>query len=188
MEKDQCLAMSSISSFKPLATYSVLSDTKLLKKDLSKVGGVYAIVNTESGYQYIGSSLDLHNRLMDHIKGRDSNKILQRAINKYGLGKFKIVIYFYYTDTTLSLTDIETSVIASFDFSLLYNFKKDATSMLGYKHTEEAKEKMRSRFLDKTNHPMFGSDGRSLVKHDESTLSLINNQAGIPELNPMFMN
>lgn len=106
MEKDQCLAMSSISSFKPLATYTDLSDTKSLKKDLSRVGGIYALVNTESGYQYIGSSLDLYNRLMDHIKGRDSNIRLQRAINKHGLGKFKIVIYYYYTDPTLSLTDI----------------------------------------------------------------------------------
>lgn len=177
MEKDQCLAMSSISSFKPLATYTDLSDTKLLKKETSKVGGVYAIVNTESGYQYIGSSQDLYNRLMDHIKGRDSNIRLQRAINKHGLGKFKIVIYYYYTDPTLLLTDIESAVIASFDFSLLYNFKKEATSMLGYKHTEEAKEKMRLRFLDKTNHPMFGE------KHDELTLKLISKPG---ELNPMF--
>lgn len=49
--------------------------------------------------------------------------------------------------------------------------------MLGYKHTEEAKEKMRLRFLDKTNHPMFG------VKHDELTLKLISKPG---ELNPMF--
>ena len=49
--------------------------------------------------------------------------------------------------------------------------------MLGYKHTEEAKEKMRLHFADKTNHPMFG------VKHDEFTLKLISKPG---ELNPMF--
>lgn len=66
---------------------------------------------------------------MDHIKGRDSNIRLTRAINKVGLDKFNIVIYYYHTDPAILLTDIETTVIASFDFSLLYNFKKEASSM-----------------------------------------------------------
>lgn len=49
--------------------------------------------------------------------------------------------------------------------------------MLGYKHTEEAIAKMKLRFVDKANHPMFGK------KHDEFTLSLISKPG---ELNPMF--
>jgi hypothetical protein len=47
-------------------------------------------------------------------------------------------------------------VISSFPFSSLFYFKKKANSMLGYKHTKQAIEKMKSRFVNKTNHPMFG--------------------------------
>ena len=50
------------------------------------------------------------------------------------------------------LTDIETTVRSVFPFSSL--FKKEANSMLGYKHTKQ--EKMKLRFVNKNNHPMFG--------------------------------
>ena len=55
-----------------------------------------------------------------------------------------------------ALTNLETSYIKTFDFSTLYNFKKDATSSLGYQHTEEAKTKMVEYYKDKNNHPMYG--------------------------------
>jgi group I intron endonuclease len=54
------------------------------------------------------------------------------------------------------LSDIETVFIRSFPFENLYNYKKEANSLLGYKHTIEAIEKMKLRFIDKSNHPMFG--------------------------------
>ena len=41
------------------------------------------------------------------------------------------------------LTDVETEAIKSFPFEALYNFKKEATSLLGYKHTIEAIAKMK---------------------------------------------
>ena len=54
----------------------------------------------------------------------------------------------------------------------------NATNILGYKHTDKAKQKIINRFKDKTNHPMFG------VNHDEKTKSLIS-KPGV--LNPMFV-
>jgi group I intron endonuclease len=93
---------------------------------------------------------------MNHIKGKESNLRLQRSIKKYGLKNFNIVIYYFHTNPAVLLTDIETMVISAFPFSSLYNFKKEANSMLGYKHTKQAIEKMKSRFINKTNHPMFG--------------------------------
>lgn len=65
---------------KPLKTYSDLSNTNLLKKDLSKLGGVYGLIHIKSSKQYIGSSVNLYSRIMDHIKGRESNLRLQRSI------------------------------------------------------------------------------------------------------------
>lgn len=180
---DQCdsylLALSS-SIIKPLKKFTNLSDKNIshfLKTELGNKGGVYSILNTDSSFQYIGSNLNLHSRLMDHIKGRDSNIRLQRAINKIGLSKFNILIYYFHTDSAVLLTDIETSIIASFPFDSLYNFKKEANSMLGYKHTKKAIEKIKLRYLNKNNHPMFGK------KHTDLSLSLITKP---DKLNPMF--
>jgi len=74
------------------------------------------------------------------------------------------------------LTDIETMVISFFPFSSLFNFKKKANSMLGYKHTKQAIEKMKSRFVNKTNNPMFGKT------HSEYTKNLISIKKSIRPL------
>lgn len=73
---------------KPLKTYKDLSDTNLLKRDLGNSGGVYGLIHIKSSKQYIGSSLNLYFRLMNHIKGRDSNLRLQRSIKKIWFKKF----------------------------------------------------------------------------------------------------
>jgi len=97
---------------------------------------------------------------LEHIVGNKSNKALQRAIKIYGLNKFRFVIYERHPEgdranTGTQLTDLETQYIGKFKFSMLYNFKKTATSMLGYKHTEEALLKMVERYKNKENHPFF---------------------------------
>ena len=97
---------------KPLKTYPDLFEPlslKILKKDLGNLGGVYGIIHVKSSKQYIGSSLNLYDRLIDHIKERDSNLRLQRSIKKYGLNSFNIVIYYFHSDPAVLLTDIETS-------------------------------------------------------------------------------
>jgi hypothetical protein len=86
-----------VASFIPLKTYKNLSSPEEFRSDLHKVGGVYGLINTIDNNnikQYIGSSKDLYQRLMDHLKGRDSNIKLQRSINKYGLLNFEFVIYY----------------------------------------------------------------------------------------------
>jgi group I intron endonuclease len=131
----QCLNVIPINSLK---TYIDLSDTNLLKRDLSKLGGVYGLIHVKSSKQYIGSSLNLYSRLKDHIKGKDYNLRLQRSIKKYGLKNFYVVIYYLHNDSAVLLTDIEIMVISSVPFSSLFNFNKEANSMLGYKHTKQA--------------------------------------------------
>ncbi len=140
----------------PIKIYDNLSNYDNLRLDLHRVGGVYGIVNISDSKnikQYISSSKDLYHRLMDHLKGKDSNSRLQRSIVKYGIENFKINIYYFHLDASVILTDIETEVIKSFPFYNLYNYKKEANSTLGYKHTIKAIKKMKSRYKDKTKHP-----------------------------------
>ena len=101
-------------------------------------------MNTKDGKRYIGSSKYIYERFTDHIKGVSSNIRLQRSILKHGITSFNFVIYYYHEDPAVILTDVETKVIQSFPFEELFNFKKEAYSMLGYKHTAEAIEKIQS--------------------------------------------
>jgi hypothetical protein len=94
-----------------------------------------------------------------YIKGRNSKSRLQIRILKYGNDKFIIVIYYCHNDP--AVTDIETEVIISFPFEDLY--KKEANSMLGYKHNIKAINKMKLRFKDKTKHPMYGKTQDTLL-------------------------
>lgn len=169
----------------PIFTINNISkdSIKSYKDRLKNKAGIYSIVNTINGKQYIGSAKDLYLRLNEHLDNRKSNIALQKAIEKYGLDKFNFCIYEYFTYKSKvisykALTDLETDYIKKFKFDTLYNFKAIATTMLGYKHTEEARIKMIEFFKDKKNHPMFGK------KHTKEVLALISKPAG--ELNPMF--
>ena len=155
---------------------------KSYKDILKNKGGIYSFINSVNGKQYIGSAKDFYIRLYEHLDNRKSNIALQNAITKYGLDKFNFCAYEYFTFkskvmSNKALTDLETNYIKKFKFDTLYNFKVIATSMLGYKHTEEARLKMVEFLKDKENHPMFGK------KHTKEALSLISKPG---ELNPMF--
>jgi len=65
---------------------------------------------------------------MVHIKGIYSNLRLQISIKN--MVKKVLIIYYSHKDSTVLLTDIETIVISAFPSI----FKKEANSMLRYKH------------------------------------------------------
>lgn len=50
-----------------------------------------------------------------------------------------------------------------FPFDQLYNLTSTATSMYGYKHTEDSIAKMKARFIDPKNHPMFVLKQRPII-------------------------
>jgi group I intron endonuclease len=134
----------------------VLTITDLQDKNI--VGGIYSFLNKLNGKQYIGSAKDLYLRLNEHLTHRKSNRALQAAISKYGIDNFDFCIYEFFTYENKAtsfklLTDLETMYIRKFKFNNLYNFLENASSSEGYKHTDEAKQKMVKRLEDKSNHP-----------------------------------
>jgi len=169
----------------PVKTISNLNDKTFIyscREKLKNKGGIYCFVNTVNDNRYLGSAKDLYLRFNEHLNNNKSNVALQKSFVKYGLDKFHFCIYeyFVYENKVLSnklLTDLETSYIKMFNFDTLYNFKTTATSSLGYKHTEEAKLKMKEWYEDRNNHPMFGKT------HTEKALNLISKPG---ELNPMY--
>jgi group I intron endonuclease len=73
----------------------MLENLQLAKDALKGKSGIYAFVHIVTGTCYIGSSIDLADRIMDHINGYSSNQHLQYAIAKYGLSSFAFVILQY---------------------------------------------------------------------------------------------
>lgn len=182
-QKENNLSYSSLPS--PIKVFVNLEDNNLVlsyRKELKGKAGIYSIVNTVNNKQYIGSAKDLYLRLIEHISNKKSNIALQNSILKYGLNKFNFYIYEYFTYhskviSNKALTDLETSYIKLYPFDNLYNFMRTATSLVGYKHTDEARLKMLKRFEDKFNHPMYGK------KHSDNARKLISKPG---ELNAMY--
>jgi group I intron endonuclease len=143
---------------------------------------INSFVNTVNDKRYIGSAKDLYLRLIEHLSNKNSNIALQNAIVKHGLDKFNFCIFEYFTYhskvvSNKAFTDLETSYLEKYPFYSLYNFMRTATSLSGYKHTDQAKLKMLKRKEDNFNHPMYGKT------HSDSIRKLISKPG---EVNPMF--
>src|SRR4051794_6615695 len=68
---------------------------KIIKKELKGKPGIYGFLSKSNNKLYIGSSINLSIRFNKHIKGSQSNILLQRAINKYNLQNFIFVVFEY---------------------------------------------------------------------------------------------
>lgn len=138
----------------------------VMKRDLNYVGGIYAIVHNETQKLYIGSSMYLDRRIVDHINNNHSNIYLQNAIAKHGLNNFSIyILELLPTDEGLTseelsvtLIKLEEKYIDSFNDKYKINPQAGKTR-LGAKHSEATRELM-SRwrkenpvFLNKNHSP-----------------------------------
>jgi group I intron endonuclease len=103
--------------------------------------GVYQIKNTINKHAYIGSSVDIHRRILKHKrtlnKGTHHNAYLQRSYKKYGAENF-IYSVLLYCDKTHTTYFEQTCVNA---LAPEYNFSNDVVSpMYGKRHSKEMRE------------------------------------------------
>lgn len=141
----------------------------------TKKSGVYKITNIESGKFYIGSSKDIENRIVDHIrdlkKNDHSNIILQRSWNLHGSGSFTF-------ETVEECIPSECLLREQYYLDLLkpymgigYNINKCANggdSFTYHPNKEEMREKNRLLSTGENN-PMFGKNhtAESIEKQKE---------------------
>lgn len=126
----------------PQLYLNVLEQRIKISADLKGKSGVYCWYNLLNGNYYIGSAIDLRNRINDYFQQsyfRDkSNLIIIRSILKYGLGNFSLIILEYSSQENLISRE-------QYWLDLLnpeYNILEKAGSSLGYKHSLESIDKL----------------------------------------------
>ncbi len=96
LDKNKNIKQSELNTFlSPHSIYPNLKKESILnklKKDLNSLCGVYAFIHNDTKKLYIGSSVNLAIRTIDHLKNRNSNILLQRAFDKYGLNNFSLYV------------------------------------------------------------------------------------------------
>ena len=114
-----------------------------------KICGIYKIENMVNKKIYVGSSYDLkerwHRHSTDLRTNKHGNSYLQNSWNKYGEDNFKFVYIELFEFTTkeylLSREQYWIDTLNVCDRNIGYNLLPTAGSPLGFKKSEEEKEK-----------------------------------------------
>lgn len=144
--------------------------------------GIYRIINSSNGKCYVGSSIDINRRRLEHfsalLHNRHVNNHLQNAYNKYGKDSFIFEVI-----ENLEITDnIKEDLLEREQFWIdnlrpEYNILLVAGSTLGYHHTEETKQKISNstkgvkKSAEHTKHIKEGQQGRVLTQEHKEKLS-----------------
>jgi len=162
----------------PILSYlDVVADKSRLLSENKGKPGIYLWIHNESGKIYVGSAVDLSNRLNDYLRLsylKDKKKVnshIYSAIKFHGYSAFSLMILEYIDISNLSVDEAKILILEREQHFLdslqpEYNILKKAGSMLGFKHSEESKEKLSKAFSGE-NHPMHGKT------HSEETISKI---------------
>lgn len=113
-----------------------------IKNDVSGIYEIKCEVNKKS---YIGQTVELRRRLIDHCRylhnGKHPNKHLQSAFNLYGANAFEYSVIELCERERLF--DREIEIIAERGRNNLFNFTDGGEGPCGLRHSQETKEKLR---------------------------------------------
>lgn len=122
-------------------------------KTIYKKSGIYKIICLVNNKVYIGSSIDTKVRIRKHKESlrrkKHENNYLQNTYNKYGLDLFSYEVIEEVDDKVL-LLEREQFWINAFKSNIRengFNLKPNASSMLGFKKTEESKLKISKKWI-----------------------------------------
>jgi len=132
------------------------------------IAGVYRIRNTVNGKVYVGSSINIVKRLLDHkndLKRQENTPYFQNAWNKYGSENFsfEVIRELHFKDQDIEFLkqhllaneQIYLDLYESYKRENGYNICPIAGSPLGVKHTEESKQK-NSKIHSGSGNSMYG--------------------------------
>jgi len=116
--------------------------------NLRKKSGVYIFINNLTKDTYVGSSLNLTNRMTHHFfhakSGSKGKTIINRAMNKYKLSNFSLGVLEFCTKDVITCTTLEQKWINHYKPN--YNILKIAGSSFGFTHSIHTIIKLKNRF------------------------------------------
>lgn len=145
-----------------------------------KYAGIYYFKNKVNGKYYIGQSVKLRKRLLDHyshyITGRYDHLPIYKAFKKYGIENFELGILDTIRDalskkTKAILDELEIKYIKEYNSygKTGYNQTRGGDAgVLGLKHTNETKEKLKCITLERTRNEEVGQEHWIKAKNVET--------------------
>ncbi len=115
--------------------------------------GIYAIRHIATGRAYIGSAINVNQRIIMHRSRltHDSHPSshLQRAWNKYGVGAFAFEVLEYMLDVGLLLEREQHWIdeLETYTRARGFNARRVATSNLGLSPSKQARQRQRDKML-----------------------------------------
>jgi group I intron endonuclease len=163
------------------------------KKQMKHFAGIYGWINIINNKIYVGRALSLDKRPIKHTYFDQKNTIntyLQKAMKKNGLENFVLIIftvidktqYVEYINKNFNnspsekllknqLIELEDTYLNIIKEKPKYNILEKSSNSIGYKHTEESKQKMKEKRL-----------GTSLSESTKKKISL----SVTGQLNPFY--
>jgi len=143
------------------------------------VAGVYLWLNRTNGKMYVGSSINLYSRIQGYLILSNLHGIIGKALLKYGLDSFVLVIFLFPNATSSLVLALDRSIFdrsnvrrSAIEQSVLdgcvcaYNISPTAGSPAGVKRSEETKAKISDSMKGNTN-----CKGRELSDETRSKMS-----------------
>jgi len=125
--------------------------------------GVYVWTNVKNGKQYVGSSINLNNRIFSYFYPSivaSGTRYIYRALYKWGMINFTLTIHILPTESDLStVLQLEQHYIDT--LKPAYNILKVAGSSVGKPFSEENKQKFREERGTKIF--VYNADGTQLL-------------------------
>lgn len=149
--------------------------------------GIYCFKNLINQKVYIGQAVDIQKRYEQHLRNINNPKhqeTFYRALRKYGIDNFSFEVLQQCSIDELS--DLEIRYIDKYNayFDGGYNETKGGEGCLGYKHNQEAKEKMsrarKGRIFDElwkqhlrenSSHHTAWNNGKNLSEEHKEKIS-----------------
>lgn len=129
---------------------------------------IYLWINMINMKVYVGQTQNFYNRMCQYKNGSESDRVIGKALAKYGFDNFEIIVLERCPVENLDEREqYWMDYYQSYNPKLGYNVCCEARVTRGYCHTDESKRKM-SEAAKANAHPMFGESNPMYgKKHDD---------------------
>lgn len=124
-----------------------------LRTSTRKKSGIYGIFNLVNGNFYIGSAITnrFYSRFYKHLIKGQGNKNIAIDLENYGIGNFAFVILEFFPEEITKRNNPDLMALETYwiqTYKPTYNILLEAGNSLGYRHTEEVKQRIRDIYSD----------------------------------------